>query len=72
MKNGRFLIAGGYDSAGNRQYMVEIYNPLLDLFTTLPVSPKTHAGTVVVLPNGSVMLSGVDGSGKPATQLFCP
>jgi len=70
--NGKVLITGGQDSAGNLLASTELYDPGTGTFGPGPgaLSVPRSGHTATLLPNGLVLIAGGDGSGS--VELFDP
>jgi hypothetical protein len=77
LTDGRVLIAGGRDSAGNILASTDIYDATTNSFVASPPSMFSahNSGMAALLPNGKVLIAGGSdstGQATAATELFDP
>jgi hypothetical protein len=62
LTDGRVLLAGGYSTNSNRGFTVsaEIFDPKTKSFAAIATPLGPHAGNIVTLANGDLLLVGID------------
>ena len=65
LNNGKVLVGGGSDTAGNLLSSAEIYDPSTEVFTSVSAMPEARSDAqVALLPDGNVIvIGGYGGSG---------
>lgn len=58
LNNGRVLVVGGTDTAGNPVTSAELYNPATNSWSSAGTSGGRFEATLTLLPNGQVLLAG--------------
>ena len=76
LDNGKVLVAGGNDSAGNALASAELFDPITETFTpTVSMETGRSRHTATLLNGGKVLLAGgLDGNNQPlaSTELLDP